>query len=95
MADKPLFQLCDLNPFCSINLPHSWQDFACAYSAKRCMQQVHMLVPVMMHVLLLCAVAHSMQDDQVLQRKNLPERIMRVLSRQEPSNTGESGQTQP
>ena len=44
---------------------------------------------------LLRAVAHSMQDDQVLQRKNLPERIMRVLSRQEPSNTGESGQTQP
>ena len=44
---------------------------------------------------LLRAVAHSMQDDQVLQRKNLPERIMRVLSRQEPSNTSESGQTQP
>ena len=54
-----------------------------------------MLVHVMTHVRLLRAVAHSMQDDQVLQRKNLPERIMRVLSRQEPSNTGESGQTQP
>ena len=54
-----------------------------------------MLVHVMRCVRLLRAVAHSMQDDQVLQRENLPERIMRVLSRQEPSNTGESGQTQP
>ncbi len=58
------------------------------------MQQIYMLA---CHdaCALLRAVAHSMQDDQVLQRKNLPERIMRVLSRQEPSNTSESGQTQP
>ena len=42
---------------------------------------------------LLRAVAHSMQDEQVLQRESLPERIMRVLSMQEPSNTGGSEQT--